>query len=319
MIKQVVIYILILLFSSITETVFAEQMQKTEFIKQYSKQVERIRSVYTHCQIEAEVLSWNSTLKSNKTQVGYLSYLSNGNKLYSEFSYLTPLLNSQGIRTNILQQCKIINPDLASYICIRKDKDSEYTISSKSHDWKNEINNFWLSTPIATAAFGHLDMTVLDWLAQENLTVTSIVRTTTTNTDQIVLDYELSFSDRKVPVKGSFTFDAEHRWVLTKATHGNGRIVSYIDFEGDIDGVPMLISFQFKQFDSDRKLIFTKDYTVTKFIPEPAPETMFTLASLDIDYKPPPVSRFGFWFYCGIVGIVMIIGGGLLSRWVKAK
>jgi len=279
-------------------------MSQQEFLAQYIPAAEKLQRVYSQMTLEVSVTRSDLERKNSSAEQQRVVVHTDGDKLRID-SFLP---NGPG-----REQVRVAVVSSESSFSARRPADQEnFVLSRLSSDTFRDRSilrsrHYYVFAPFCENG----GITLLEKIRSSNFRITSIEEEERNGEELVKVAYEreVRFNDRSATYSGYDVFSKTMCWALRESLAGN--LHGRIEYDGMIDGVPLLKSAEYWRQKGDERVNIVR-CDVTKIEPSTPSPDVFQLATLVGDVRQERKSWL--WLLLIIGGIVLVAIGVVLAR-----
>ena len=286
-----------------------EGMSKQEFLAQYEPAAERLQRFYEHITLEAVVTRSNLEHKNSRIARQRLVLRTDGDKMRID-GFVPDGTGGESVRVAVTSP--------GSSFTLRRQADQEsFVLSHLSSDSTQDMRSlrsrhYYLFAPFCESA----GVILADKIRPRNFRIISIEEEERNGEQLVKVAYErdVHFKGKPLTYAGYDVFSKTMGWALREFARGRQRGI--IEYDGMIDGVPLLKTAEYWRQKGDERVNILR-CEVTKIEPYAAPPDTFEFAALVGDVR--QEGKSSYWLLLIAGGVVLIAIAVVLARFAAHR
>jgi hypothetical protein len=277
-------------------------ISREEFLAQYVPATEKLQRFYSHVTLEAIITRSNPQHKGAERE--RLIVRADGDRLRVD-GFVHDKSGGETVRVTVTSAD-------TSFTLRRNTDQDNFVLSHLASDTFRDRGILRSRYYYVFAPFSENGgIILLEKIRSSNFKITSIDEEERNGEELVKVAYEreIRFNDKSATYSGYDVFSKTMCWALRESLAGN--LHGRIEYDGIIDGVPLLKSAEYWRQEGDQRVNVVR-CEVTKIEPTAPPPEMFELATLVGDVR--HEGKSWLWLVLIIGGVVLVAIGVVLAR-----
>jgi len=306
---QVAIFVLPLSVLSLSTAGPSGFSSKEDLLAAYEPAAQRLQAFYTNLYISADITKSNWVYMPHQPPGEKVEFRANGRLIRSDRVIEDAAHPETIVQVAGAQRGFVVSkaPGANAFILDTWHANPELTTESSR-----------LFNPLAFAPYCILEVTILEWMKRPSVRLRAVEEVQEQGELLLKATFDETFKreGQVLHLSHRFLFEPQRNWACRRYAYGGTNPeCAEIEYEGEVDGIPLIKSATYWKEDKGKRANMTHA-TVRKLIVGPVPEDQFTLAAFGIAEPVEGTARASTYAAIGVATLVVAL---LLSLWARRR